>query len=283
MRNVWRIVAIILAVLLLISLFFNLRGAIGSRSPQDVGAKTVAIINDQLLPPGNTATVIDSTEESGIYKIDLNIDGTLGTVYVTKDGKYLFTDPIDLTNIPTVPTTNFTNVSIDDAPMEGNISAAVTIVEFSDFECSFCRRFFNETLPELRREYIGTGKVRLVYRNFPLPSHPLAQKAAEAGQCAFEQGMFWEMHDILYQNQNALNVTDLKNYAWQIGLNPTQFDSCLDSGKYAEKIEEDIADGVLYGVRGTPAFFINGEFVSGAQDYEVFQSIIEDKLQNGSQ
>ncbi len=118
--------------------------------------------------------------------------------------------------------------------------------------------------------------MKLVYRDFLV--HSTSQKAQEAAECAEDQGKFWEMHDLLYQNQGALGVSDLKGYAQQLGLNTASFDSCLDSGKYASEVQKDTSEGRSYGVSGTPTFFINGNKLVGAQPYETFRDAIEEML-----
>ncbi len=164
-------------------------------------------------------------------------------------------------------------------PYEGDEDAPVTVVVFDDFQCPFCGKFFRETLPKLRSDYIDTGKVKFVFKHFPLSFHQYAEKAAEAAKCAEEQGKFWEMHDKLYENQDALDVDSLKSYAADLGLDTEQFNDCLDSGKYADDVQSDFNEGVDLGVSGTPTFFINGEKLVGAQPYSVFQQVINSKLQ----
>ncbi len=168
--------------------------------------------------------------------------------------------------------------SIDDDPVKGNKDAPVAIIEFSDFECPFCTRFYEQTLPSIEENYIKTGKVKLVYRDFPLSFHQNAQKAAEAAECADEQGRFWEIHDKIFENGVSGGVNQLKQYAKDTGLNTAQFNECLDSGKMASEVQKDFNDGQGYGVSGTPAFFINGIEVVGAQPFSVFQQIIEQEL-----
>ncbi len=170
------------------------------------------------------------------------------------------------------------NVSIDDDPVKGSENALVTIIEFSEYQCPFCKRFFEQTLPQIEENYIETGKVRYVFRDFPLSFHQYAQKAAEASECADEQGKFWEYHDKLFENQDALDINSLKQYAKDLGLDTAKFSSCLDSGKMASEVEKDFTDGSEYGVGGTPGFFINGIKVVGAQPYSVFEEIIEQEL-----
>jgi len=168
-------------------------------------------------------------------------------------------------------------VSADDDPARGPQNAPVTMIEFADFQCPYCGRFHAQTLPLILKEY--GDRVRLVYRDFPLTSiHPYAEKAAEAGECAHEQGKFWEYHDILYLNQTALDRASLGRYAQNAGLDTAQFDSCLDSGKYESEVAGDLRDGAAAGVQGTPAFFVNGRLISGAQPYSVFKSAIDAAL-----
>lgn len=162
------------------------------------------------------------------------------------------------------------------SPAKGPESAPVTIVEFSDFQCPFCSRIIpsldrvTETYPE---------SVRLVFRQFPLESiHPEARKAAEASLCAHDQGKFWEMHDAMFANQSALGASELEATAARLGLEPESFGECLDSGKYGGQVDEDLQAGMAAGVSGTPALFINGRFLSGAQPYEEIAKVIDDEL-----
>ncbi|KKU04432.1 MAG: DSBA oxidoreductase [Parcubacteria group bacterium GW2011_GWA2_45_30] len=167
----------------------------------------------------------------------------------------------------------------DDDPALGNPSAPVTMVEFADFQCPFCARMFSETLPQIKEKYVKTGKVKFVYRDFPLSSiHQFAQKAAEAGECADEQEKFWQYHDILYSRQQQLSNENIKKWADEIGLDIAQFNQCLDSGKYMDEVAKDLADGQAAGVTGTPGTFVNGRLVSGALPYAQFEAIIEAEL-----
>lgn len=175
----------------------------------------------------------------------------------------------------------------DDDPLLGNPDAPVTVVEFSDFQCPFCRRLYGDTLPLLKEKYIKTGKVKFVYRDFPLTSiHSLAQKYAEAGECADEQGKFWPMHDKIFDEQSLRGqgtivdfvVADIKRWAREIGVDGAKFDECLDSGKYTEEVMQDLRDGQNAGVQGTPATFVNGRLISGAVPISVFEQAIEEEL-----
>ena len=161
----------------------------------------------------------------------------------------------------------------------GSPNASVVIVEYSDFQCPFCARFYRDTEGQIKSNYIDTGKVRFVYKHFPLNSiHSYAQKAAEASECAAEQGKFWEYHDKLFDNQKSLFTNSLKQYAVDIGLNATQFNSCLDSSAMQQKVSNDYQQGIAAGVKSTPTFFINGQRIEGAQPYSVFEAAIEKEL-----
>jgi protein-disulfide isomerase len=160
-------------------------------------------------------------------------------------------------------------------PSKGPENAPITIVEFSDFQCPFCSRV-NPTLAQVQQKY--GDKVRIVFRQFPLSFHQQAQKAAEASLCAHEQGKFWEMHDALFANQQALGVDQLKSQATQLGLSADAFNSCLDSGKYADQVAQDLKEGSAAGVSGTPAMFVNGRFISGAVPFEQIAPVIDDEL-----
>ncbi len=154
----------------------------------------------------------------------------------------------------------------------------IAIVEFSDFQCPFCGRAV-PTLKDVLTEY--DGKVSLVYRHYPLPSHSFAQKAAEASECASDLGgneKFWQYHDKLFANQNSLGVSELKRYASEIGIDSKQFNACLDSGAMASRVSFDAEEGRKLGVSGTPAFFINGKSLKGAQPLSAFKKIIDEEL-----
>ena len=160
--------------------------------------------------------------------------------------------------------------------VRGDFNAPVTLVEFSDFECPFCERHY-PTMNQIIGNY--KGKVRLVYKHFPLSFHPNAQKAAESSECAGEQGKFWEYHDKLFENQPGGFSTDkFKQWAVELKLNAKKFNDCFDSGKYASKVQADSQEGAQKGVNGTPATFINGQLVSGAVPYEQFKQIIDSLL-----
>ncbi len=157
----------------------------------------------------------------------------------------------------------------------GPATAPVTIVEFSDFQCPFCSRL-TPTLDQVKKKY--GDKVRIVFRQFPLPMHQNAQKAAEAALCANDQGKFWQLHDAMFSNQSALGVDQLKAKAVELGLKAEDFNKCLDSGAKVAVVEADKKAGSEAGVQGTPAMFINGRFLNGAVPLENVTSVIDDEL-----
>lgn len=177
------------------------------------------------------------------------------------------------------------DVSTDDDAFIGNEKAQVTIIEFSDFQCPFCRTFWSGAYQQIKKEYVDTGKVKFVYRDYPLSFHPAAQISAEASECADEQGKFWEMHDKIFGEQAkqgtgtiTYGAVELKKWAPEIGLNSSKFNQCLDSRKYKSEVEKDMADGSSYGVTGTPTLYVNGYPIVGAQPFTVFKALIDKEL-----
>ncbi len=164
----------------------------------------------------------------------------------------------------------------EDAANFGKKDSKVVVIEFADFQCPACQAAHN-VVKELRSDY--RDKIFFVYRDFPLISdHPASLLAAMAANCANEQGKFWEMHDKIFENQADINERSLKIYAVQMGLNGVEFSECIQSGKYLKKIEKDLEDGWLAGVRATPTFFINGIKVEGAVPLQVFEEFIMSEL-----
>lgn len=184
-------------------------------------------------------------------------------------------------NAPNAPTpTPSVNMKalIDDDSVFGDKDAPVTIVEFSDFECPYCTKAYNNALKQVKSEYVDKGLVNIVYRDFPLGFHQNAQKAAEAAECAGEQDEYYAMHDLLFESGVTGGINSFKEYAKTIGLDTSEFDECLDSGAMAKEVAKDMADGQAAGVRGTPAFFIDGKMISGAQPFSVFKQAIDAAL-----
>lgn len=169
-----------------------------------------------------------------------------------------------------------TEVPIDGAPVRGAENARVTIVEFEDFQCPFCKAV-QPTIKDLLKQY--DGKVRLLHKDLPLEDlHPQARQAAEAARCARDQGKFWEYYDKLYSYSPKLSAENLKSYAKEVRLNVESFDQCFASGKYRGAVQKDLNDGMQLGLTGTPTFFINGREISGNQPLEAFAAIIDEEL-----
>ncbi|MFQ5915733.1 MAG: DsbA family protein [Nitrospinota bacterium] len=181
-------------------------------------------------------------------------------------------------------------IDIADEPFKGSKNAKLTLIEFSDYECPFSARHFRQTMPELEKNYIQTGKVKYVLRDFPIVRiHRRAFKAHEAANCAEEQGKYWEVHDRTFANRKAMTPKDLVNYAQASGLAMTEFQQCFESGKYAAEIQKDIQDGRKAGVRGTPSFFLGFtdpsdskmkavRMIRGALPYSSFKQVIDSLL-----
>jgi protein-disulfide isomerase len=176
-------------------------------------------------------------------------------------------------------------IGIDDDPQLGPSNAKVTILEFGDYQCPLCRQFWRETFPRIRKEYIETGRVRLIFRDFPLDNHPAAIPMALAAQCAADQGKYWEMHDKMYGEQDKrgrdvvrVNVGDIKRWATEVGLAAAAFNECFDSERHEPEVKKDFDDAVGVGMRGTPMFFINGRVIAGARPFAEFQKVIEEEL-----
>lgn len=196
-----------------------------------------------------------------------------------------------LLNRPKAPEKTTSRTTIDNDPVLGSSSAPLTLVEFSDYQCPFCGRFFKDTYPIIKEAYVKTGKLRYVYRDYPLPFHKEAEKAHEAANCAGEQGKYWEMHDRIFGNQAQMQVQNLRESAEALGVNMLAFNACLDSGKYADEIKKDIEDGNKAGVQGTPTFIlgqtretgeVEGPLIRGAQPTDNFKKEIDRLLEEVS-
>jgi protein-disulfide isomerase len=169
----------------------------------------------------------------------------------------------------------------------GAADASVTIVEYSDFQCPYCRQHALQTLPKIVETYVDTGKVRYIFNDFPLESHPNAAKAAEAARCAGAQGAYWVMHNRLFQDPKEWSqqgegegIDTFVGYAADLGLDQAAFRQCIESGQYGPQIRQTLWEGQQAGVQGTPSFLINGQLLSGAYPFDEFQRIIEDELQD---
>ena len=199
---------------------------------------------------------------------------------------------IDTQQVPTAP--EIATVSVDDDPVLGDKNAKVTLIDFSDYECPFCKRHFTDTYPQIKKDYIDTGKIKMAFRDLPLSFHQNAFKEAEAAECARKQGgdsVYFKYHDQIFtkttSNGTGLALDQLPVIAKELGLNVNQFQQCLDSGEFKSEVDKDLADAAKVGANGTPTFFIgkstsNGEIngikVVGAQPYSAFKAIIDEQL-----
>lgn len=239
------------------------------------------------LPSTNSITVILVVLLIGAAFAVGSLQGKLS---VLKGGK--LTQTTGSAQAPSQPEQATTGkASVDDDPFIGDANAPITIIEFSDYECPFCKRFFDETLPELKEKYVDTGKVKMVYRDLPLSFHdPMATKEAIAANCAREQGgdsKYFEYHDEIFtrtiSNGNGLNDDDLTSIASDVGLNLGQFEICQSDVAQADEVKKDLADAGAAGATGTPTFIIgksskdgviDGQLVVGAQPFSVFEAIL---------
>lgn len=188
----------------------------------------------------------------------------------------------DPTPAPVAPQGPVTIAERSDAAVLGKASAPVTFVEFTDFQCPFCQRFFNEAYGQIKSKYVDTGKVKIIFRHYPLSFHVNAEIAGVAAECANRQGKFVQYHDILFKKGQAdgtgLDVASLKQYASDAGLNTSKFNTCLDNKETLAIVQKDQADGNAAGVSGTPTMFVNGNKIVGAQPFSSFEQAIEQEL-----
>lgn len=178
----------------------------------------------------------------------------------------------------------------DDDAFLGDEDAPVTLVEFSDFQCPYCRSFYNGAYSEIKKNFVDTGKVKIVYRDYPLSFHEGAFPAALAAECARDQGgneIYFAMHDMIFDGQNALGSgtvkipeEDLLAYAQSLDLDMSEFGECYDGEKFKDEIYKDQADGQSIGINGTPGFVLDGQIISGAQPYSVFEEALNAALSN---
>ncbi len=272
-NNPWFVSTILLFIVLILVIVFNslsaTSGGNGEINAEDAANKLVSFINAQ----GNgEAELISSEREGALYKVIVSFQGQEIPTYVTLDGAFLVAQPIPLSGegnllppadneqVEEEPET--IEIKTENSPTLGSISANVKIIEFSDYQCPFCERHFKETHPEIKKEYIDTGKVQLFFRDLPLDFHEHAQKAAEAARCFRDQQEdigYWKMHDKLFENQQSLGVDNYKKWAKELGANGASYDSCIDTGKYESLVKEDASYASSVGVQGTPGFIIFAE------------------------
>lgn len=187
------------------------------------------------------------------------------------------------------------DITVEGSPFMGEATAPVVLVEFSDYQCPFCSRHFQTVMPQIKKDYVETGKLKYVMREFPIESiHSKAFKASEAALCAGDQGQYWAMHDRIFEDQRRVDPEDLMAHADALDLEIEGFRDCLDSSAYAQKIRDDLQEGARAGVTGTPSFFVGladpddptkiraSKFIRGAQPYEAFKQAIDELLQQPS-
>ena len=283
--NPWIISTLVLGLVIILLIAF-----IGSNDGGEIVSEKIAVDNlVSFIKSQNKEDVsfsVSSVQQEGqLYKITLNYQGQEVPIYVSLDGKYLVSDVIPLNEDLVLDSDNNVNVEVEagDSPVMGEADAPLTIIEFSDYQCPFCGKFYDQTLPQIEEKYIKTGKVKLVYKDFPLISiHSEAQKAAEAARCVREQKGdegYFKMHNKLFENQQSLSVENYKKWARTLGVVGSKFDKCLDDGTFADDVEDELAYGESLGVTGTPAFFIDGKLISGAQPFDVFEQAIDAVLE----
>ncbi len=185
-------------------------------------------------------------------------------------------------NTATVGQTPIDNITADDDVILGDPEAPVTLVVFGDYQCPYCKRMFDETEQQMRKDYIEDGKINMVFRDFPLDNiHPYARSAAEATECARDEGKYWAYHDVLFDRQQDIPSIDFVALAEELGLDAGAFNACVSDRKYKDEVQKDYLDGIAAGVSGTPGTFVLLEdgtafrFIEGAQPYTVFTSAIE--------
>jgi protein-disulfide isomerase len=249
-----------------------------SKKGNEVGANGTPtfFINGHELVGAQDASAFESIIDSEIKKADeLLKKGTpLAAVYDKLMNEAAAAAPAPAAAAPAAPEGK-QDVKVGDAPVKGPANAKVTVIAFSDFQCPFCSRAV-PVMKQIEDEY--KGKVRIAFKQLPLPFHDKAHLAAEAALAANEQGKFWQMHDKLFANQQALDRPSLEKYAEELGLNMGKFKAALDSGKYKDRVDREAKEGNAVGATGTPTFFINGTKLVGAQPFEQFKTAIDAEL-----
>lgn len=289
-ENPWVPATFVLAIALILVLVFSGAPTVSGGATADEAANNiVSFINSQ---GTGTVSLVEVSQTGSLYQVVVDFEGQEVPVYVTLDGEYLVSDRIPITGAAVLDTGSagsgntgqqeVVNVDIESAPSLGSVDAPVTIVEFSDYQCPFCQRHYQQTYSQIKENYIDSGMVRYVMMDFPLNSiHPEAQGAAEAAHCVRDQlgdEAYFEYHDVLFENQQTLSEANYILWAGELGVSGTEFTECLDSGKFADLVNENQVYGQQLGITGTPGFFINGKLVSGAQPYSVFEQAIEAEL-----
>lgn len=281
--------------LLHVAVLLVLAAGCGGKGPEapaasdaDISKRVVDYFQKTVTTPGLTfkVTKMEDAEVPGWRKGNLEValaDQTQNVAfYVSRDGRHLFRgDAVDLTVDPLQQV--ISKISLEGQPERGPKDAAVTIVEYSDFQCPFCARAYTTIETQILKEY--GDKVRFVFKNFPLSSiHPWAEDGAVASECAFQQGndQFWAMYNGLFSKQGEITKENVKEKASEIasgsGLDAERFKECLEGKKSLDAVKADESEAAALGVNSTPTFFINGRRLSGAQTYESFKQLIDQEL-----
>lgn len=288
-KNPWIIISIVLVIAIVVMFFWMWKPATagpGTVTAQVAAANVISFINAQ---GQGTVELTGVSTKGPFYEVKVKFQNQEIPVLVSLDGNYIITNPLPITpNAPVLtpqqqpPANQIVDVEIGNSPSKGNKEAKVTLVEFTDYECPYCETFYKETYKDIVKDYLDTGKVRLIVKDFPLSNiHKNAQKASEAAHCAREQqgdAGYFIMHNKLFENQNKLTIENYKKWAKEMDLVPSKFDTCLDSGKYEKEVKDNLEYGASLGVTGTPTFFVNGKILRGAQPYATFKQILDSEL-----
>ena len=256
------------------------------------GYRAMEIAEDQVTLMINDPTVeveaLSYDLHHELYRVYLNLtQGQINQeieIHVTRDGTALVMGEITHINGGSDAEKIEEKINIELSENElsiGDLNAPVTVVEWSDFQCPYCKKFYEDTIKEIKTNYVDTGKVRFVYKHFPLSFHESAELSAMAVECANEQGVWYEYHEAIFENQEGnYDESDLIKWSQGIVADQNEFRSCLNSNRYSEKIKNDMNYGQSIGVQGTPGSVVNGIKIDGAQPYAVVASIIESELSN---
>jgi len=261
----------------------------GGISADDAAAIVVEKIYSDVGMENNIVDVISAEKTGdGLYRVDVSVteikSAKNSTYLVTKEGKIILDESEDIEEQKTGDAGDgalaaSSGKTVDGVHIKGEDGAKVTIIEFSDFQCPYCARYYSDAYPQILSAY--PSDVKVIFKHFPLSFHAQAVPAAEASECAGAQGKFWEFHDKLFENQNGWSNsgrTAFDKYAEELGLDMTLFGNCVDNREFKAKVEADFIEGQQKGVRGTPAFFINDKLVSGSQPFATFKQEIDAAL-----
>ena len=291
--NPWILSTLVLGILFIVVLFVKGSGNFTSGnviSEQEASQKVLSFLESKVSEPVSVQSI---SQEKGLYKLMVLYQGDSIPVYLTTDGSSLVSDLVPLSGAVdngagTGTGTGTGQVVVDlskipNAPSLGSVNAPVTIVEFSDYQCPFCEKFYTETFGQLKTNYIDAGKVRFVFASLPLSFHENAEPAARAALCfrkvkGGSDTAYFDFHDKLFENQQSLSDANYKKWAKELGANEAQFNTCFDSKEFADQVQAEMLYGQSLGVSGTPGFFVNGRELVGAQPFASFKQIIDAEL-----